>query len=131
MSAPGNHNGDDKLWSSCISRCFAIWITEALALSTAGMPANSFSLVFDGDPVPDRSSEEFDIVKGDAAWQVAQDQWYNQQSVYPDWSDRRSGEGVYFFEDFPQAITNIVEGKSCISCIFPIGGVYDVKPVFD
>ena len=54
-----------------ISDAFGNYITEALALFPAGMPRHSFSLVFDGDPIPDRSKEKSEVVKRDAAWQTA------------------------------------------------------------
>lgn len=49
----------------------ACWAVEALALVPAGMPVGSFSLVFDGDPAPERCAEIFQEVQRDAAWQTA------------------------------------------------------------
>ena len=68
------------------------WITEASALHAYGMPAGSFTLILDGDPVPELASEAFNIVKEDAAWQIAQMQWYADQSLNPDWIATRSGK---------------------------------------
>ncbi|KAL8690126.1 MAG: hypothetical protein Q9218_004358 [Villophora microphyllina] len=128
-----------------ISRTFSPWITEASALSTNGIPINSFSLIFDGDPALDQSSEIFEILKDDAAWQVAQVQWYTENSMssellaqyYPEkW--RMPGSlgtkvlGFYVSEDFPQALDDIVQGKSCIRCNFPLtGNLYDPKRVLE
>ena len=106
------------------------WLTEALALHAAGMPAQSFSLVFDGDPVPEQSSALFEIVKLDAAWQVAFDQW--QQRIPRirsdhDWMTRYNyQQGVHRFDAFPSLITKIVDGNSFIRCNFPLGGPWDL-----
>lgn len=106
------------------------WITEASALSANGMPAGSFSLVLDGDPAPDQSSKVFEILKEDAAWQVAQAQWYTDQSLSPGLLATKIG-GLYWSEVFPQAINNIVEGKSFMRCNFPTGNLYDPKRVLN
>ncbi|KAL8758320.1 MAG: hypothetical protein Q9199_001576 [Rusavskia elegans] len=106
------------------------WITEASVLSAKGMPAHSFSLVLDGDPAPDQSSVLFQRVKEDAAWQVAQAQWYSDQSLSPGFIATRSG-GFYMSEVFPQAISDIVNGKSFISCNFPTGNLHDPRRVLD
>ena len=57
------------------------WITESSALRSNGMPPGSFSLLLDGDPLPDLASKAFEILKDDAAWQIAQMQWYADQSL--------------------------------------------------
>ncbi|KAL8899406.1 MAG: hypothetical protein Q9207_006219 [Kuettlingeria erythrocarpa] len=125
--------GEGDKWSSHDRRCtshipevFSRWITEARALSANGMPVHSFSLVLDGDPAPDQGSAVFEIVKEDAARQVAQAQWYTD----PDHSPSPSllvmkGAGFYVSEVFPRAIDDIVRGRSCISCNFPVGDLFD------
>lgn len=115
---------------SWIGTSFCQWITEASALSANGMPAHSFTLVFDGDPAPDQSSELFEVVKEDAAWQVARAQWYNNQSGRRVILQKRRG-AIYKSEVFPQAINDIVEGKSFISCNFPTGNLHDPQQVLN
>ena len=131
-SIPTN-NGDgsnhaSQLHSMEVSPVFSLWIEEALALADAGMPAGSFSLFFDGDLIPDRSSEVFEVVLQDAAWQEAQDEWCKQTSFEPTFEDRRYFS-CYLTERFPQAIKDIVEGNSFVSCNFPIGGLWSVEQV--
>lgn len=106
------------------------WITEATALPAYGMPLGSFSLILDGDPLPELASEVFEVLKEEAAWQIAQMQWYANQSLNPDWIRTRSG-GFYMSSSYPQAIKDIVEGKSFIRCNFPTGELYDPQRVLD
>ena len=120
----------DRFSADYIGRICCRWITEASALSAHGMPAESFSLVLDGDPAPDQSSEVFEIVKEDAAWQVAQIQWYTDQSLSPGFVTTRRG-GFYMSDVFPRAINDIVAGKSFIRCNFPTGNPYDPQRVLD
>ncbi|MCJ1457863.1 hypothetical protein MMC28_008232 [Mycoblastus sanguinarius] len=120
----------DQFCAINIGKICCRWISEASALPANGMPADSFSLVLDGDPTPDQSSEVFEIVKEDAAWQAAQAQWYTDQSLSPGFMATRLG-GFYMCEVFPQAINDIVEGKSFIRCNFHTGSLYDPKRVLD
>ena len=62
----------DKFCSARFSISCCRWITEALVLAANGMPAESFSLLLNGDDAPDQSSVLFDIVREDAARHVAQ-----------------------------------------------------------
>jgi len=91
------------------------WITEAHHLIANGMPAGSFSLTLDGDPALDQSSELFEIVKKDAAWQTALSQRYAEESLDLTFDKIRRG-GIFFSEVFPQAIQDIVEGKCFVRC---------------
>ena len=91
---------DKELQSEETSRSFSIWIEEAMALYDNGMPPNSYDLVFDGGAVPDLSSQIFEIVKEDAAWQDALDEWYKRCSITPTFEDRRE-HPCYYSERFP------------------------------
>ena len=112
-----------------ITDSFAIWMTEVLALFNAGMPVQSFSFVFDGDPDPIQSSQIFAIVKKRAGWQVALDQWYLQDSLTPSFSLR--GNRFYQYEAFAQTIEDMIKGRSCFRCNFPIGSIWDVGQVLE
>ena len=94
------------------------------------MPTNSFSLIFDGDPAPDQTSQLFEIVKEDAAWQVAQSQWFAEISLKPGILQKM--EGCFFLSKvFPQVISDIIEGKSFVRCNFPTGDMYDPERVLN
>ena len=104
---------------------FGVWIAEALILGDAGMPTDSFALVFDGDPAPDQSSKVFEIIKVATAWQIA------CNKVHPYWRSPHSSRidraiGDYIPNNFPQVIQNIIEGSSIIRCNFPVGDPPDV-----
>ncbi|KAL6720944.1 hypothetical protein ACLMJK_000044 [Lecanora helva] len=105
----------------------AKWITEAYALGSRGMPANSFSLTLDGDSAVDHSSQLFELVKQQAAWQVvrarletlAPGHWRTLPNIIP-------GSDV-----FPQAVTDIIKGTSLIRCKFSTGDMYDAQQVLN
>ena len=120
----------DRLHSSEISDPFSVWIEEALGLYDAGMPIGSFSLVFDGDGAYDLSSEVFEVVIQDAAWQEALDKWIKQRSLHLSFKESRM-QSCYKSEKFPQAVRSMVEGNSPIRCNFPIAGLWDVQQVLD
>ena len=99
---------------------------------TNDMPVGSFSLVLEGDPAPDQGSKWFEILKEDAAWQTANTQWRIDQSLTQNSSIVTiTGSGVYWSEVFPQAINNIVEGKSFIRCNFVTGEPCDPRQVLE
>ncbi|KAL8880190.1 MAG: hypothetical protein Q9198_002350 [Flavoplaca austrocitrina] len=122
-----SHDSTRLLW---VSESFCRWITEASALSAHGMPDRSFSLIFDGDPAPDQSSDLFELVKEDAVWQVAEADWYTSHSSSQGFEGIRQ-RSHYKSEVFPQAINDIVEGKSCIRCNFPTGKLHHPQRVLD
>ena len=119
-----------KLIASYFGPTCSRWITEASVLFNNGMPADSFSLILDGDPAPEGAAQLFDIVKEDAAWQVAQLQWYTEESLSPGPYDKMS-HGFYRSTVFPQAISDIIEGRSFIRCTFPTGEMYDPEIILN
>jgi hypothetical protein len=119
-------NGSDSSYSLKIAQNFDAWMREALALPAKGMPAGSFTMVFDGNPYLGQSPEVFEMVKLDAAWQVAQDLWYARHSITPNIATRLRGS-IWISEAFPQAISDIVDGRSSIRCNFPTGELYDAR----
>ena len=116
-----------------ISNSFRDWLTEALALTAAGMPAQSFTLVFDGEPALAQSSALFEIVKWDATWQTAYDQWERsipRPQTFQYW--RRIKEWdcrpkVHKFDAFPQTIMDITTGNSFIKCNFFVGEPWEIE----
>ena len=127
------YDSPDYITTYRISNSLRDWLTEALALSAAGMPAQSFTLVFDGNPAPAQSSALFEIVKWDATWQTAYDQWersrprpltYQYWRRMKDWDCRPK---VHKFDAFPQTILDITTGKSFISCNFPMGEPWELE----
>ena len=122
LIAEGPYARHNQKYAIYIGENYCKWITEACALSANGMPAGSFSLVFDGDPALEQSSQmfEYEYVKEDAAWQSAQAQWFIDHKLNPGPVARIAG-AFHMSAIFPQAINDIVEGTSFISCNFPTG----------
>lgn len=114
---------------SYIIDTMAAWLTEASVLPNKGMPAGSFSLIFDGTPSPTQSSALFERIKEAAAWQVAQMQWYADHGQTHNLEDKCTILPTYWSEAFPQVINDIVMGTSFVSCDFDTGDLYDPEDV--
>ena len=121
-----NRVADDYLIPQEICEGFHLWISEALALPKAGMPIKSFSLVFDGDPIPERSSEIFECLKEGAARQIARDQLSEQYRTLS-LKEKQRKHPWFMLETFPEVIQDIIENRSFIRCNFPLGCSLDVK----
>jgi len=106
----------------------ASWITEALALPGLGMPANAFSLILECDGLPERSRQVFEIVKQDAAWQTAFEEWNAARGfgLEPwEWMRVRVSK-MYIAQGFPHAVRSIIEGNSLVKCDFDLDNACDV-----
>lgn len=123
-------DGYARICTSSVSDRCCEWLTEAYALSAPGMPANSFSLLLDGDPAIDQSAFAFELIKEDAAWHVAQTLWFIEKSVPLGLALNLHG-GRYMSKIFPHAINDIVEGRSLVRCNFPIGSPYQPDRIFE
>ena len=127
-------NGDnmlDNLIPGDVSIAFSSWMMEHLLLFTKGAPSYSFSLIFDGSPTPERSSEVFEAVKRSAAYQTAWDQI--EPKPQPN-TFLYTGPDLYHwytFGAFPQALKDMIEGKSSISCNFFLGGMFDAHEILE
>lgn len=64
---------DDQLISRSLTKAVDAWILEVQLLPSLGMPQSSFTLMLDGDAIPEKSAMVFDIIQRDAAWQTALD----------------------------------------------------------
>ena len=105
-----------------VSRCFEPWMSEAYVLD--GMPAGSYSLLFDGDPIPDISSEIFEEVKHDVTYQLAVDRYLRQkhgQIPVDEWRQY----GCYLSEPMPRALEDLLRGESFMHCNFDVGNAWD------
>ncbi|KAK1497100.1 hypothetical protein CTAM01_08112 [Colletotrichum tamarilloi] len=147
-----NRAATRALRSRDITSTVALWVTEALALGPAGMPAASFSLVLDGDPAPQLCARIFQtVVQRDAAWQRAWTESMDRRLVlvHPvlDWFERRGEDAAragvhpvsgmyesylgYFYEGFPEAMRDIARGSSgsVVRCNFDAGEPWDAEKV--
>ncbi|KAF6840977.1 hypothetical protein CMUS01_03750 [Colletotrichum musicola] len=125
-----------------ITRNIGQWIVEALALGPAGMPPSSFTVLLDGQPVPQQCAQIFQLtIQRDASWQAA---WIESLSrgILPElsWFDRRchtSGMWQtrvcvypgYKYECLPQALRDIAENKSIVRCNFDVSEPWDVEKI--
>jgi hypothetical protein len=109
------------------------WIMEALALESLGMPVGSSSLVIDGMPTPEISTQVFDVVQRDAAWQSAYERCIitpSSRSPESSWVNMREND-AYVMAGFPEALQQIVYGRSLVKCNFDIGFVHDVDEIVE
>lgn len=111
-----------------ITEFTAPWILEANALPSLGMPEDSFTLMTDGDPIPEKASEIFDIIWEDAMVQAALDEClargHLKIETYPRTGEtpwfRRRGLPSYAAEGFPVLVRDIAADRGIIRCNFPI-----------
>jgi hypothetical protein len=121
--------GDDELLSFLVTESVALWMVEGSALHSAGMPLKSFTLVLDGEPTPTKTTEVFQIVQRDAAWQLALDPAYKHNLVATTFFARRIHR-CYHFEAFPEVFRSLVNGtRPWIKCNFETGGLVDIDDI--
>lgn len=124
---PDGEVTDDKLTSRSITQAVGTWIVEAQLLPSLGMPQNSYTLMFDGDPIPHKSAMVFDIIQRDVAWQTALDLSYERGSLpTPTWVNRRTQIG-YIYEGLPKAMKEISRGSGLVRCNFDPGTSQDAE----
>ncbi|KAF6814913.1 hypothetical protein CPLU01_14276 [Colletotrichum plurivorum] len=125
-----------------ITRNIGQCIVEALALGPAGMPPSSFTMLLDGQPVPQQCAQIFQLtIQRDASWQAAWIESLNR-GILPElsWFDRRchtSGRAMvhvcvypgYKYECLPQALRDIADNKSTVRCNFDVGEPWDVEKI--
>ena len=119
-----------RMPAGAISLCVEPWVSEAAALDDI-MPRASYSMVIDGDPLRDLSSEVFEEVKHDVAWQLATEKYLEVRHAGQVPLRRWRQHNGYLSEAMPRAIEEIVAGKSSIiRCNFETGDA-DAWPVED
>jgi hypothetical protein len=119
----------DYIYSGDIARSIALWIVEADALESIGMPVGSFSLTLDGDVIPEHTTKAFKVIQDAAAWQTALDEAYKRQiTPQPSYLARRK-RGCYLYEAFPRLIREIIAGTSIIRCNFDPGELVDPEQI--
>ncbi|KAH7552247.1 hypothetical protein BM1_09109 [Bipolaris maydis] len=122
---------NDRLKASEVSQVVGNWMVEALALPSLGMPEGSFTLVLDGDPIPEHTSKVFQIMQRDAAWQAALGLCCSRGLVpEPSWTQRRFNS-CFIFEGFPEVMQRLSTTSSLIRCNFDLGVPYDVETIIE
>jgi hypothetical protein len=110
-------------------RSLAPWIMEALALPQLGMPPQSFKLILDGEPIPEKSIEVFiNVVQRDAAWQTAFEQLCAASTNITKWT-KMVGKNGFAVRGFPEALRAIVAGDSIVECNFDPGREWGPAPL--
>jgi hypothetical protein len=79
-----------RLPAHIVTKSFNRWTFETLDLQTHGMPSDVFHLTLDGNPIPEKTSQVFEVVQHDAAFQAALEICYNRGTFpRPSWAERR------------------------------------------
>ncbi|KAF2687816.1 hypothetical protein K458DRAFT_269401, partial [Lentithecium fluviatile CBS 122367] len=93
----------DFLHARAVTKSVSPWVLEASILPSLGMPNGCFSLILDGNPIAQKSSEVFAVVQRDAAWQAALEESFKRQLLsMPSWLDKRL-HLAFISENFPAA----------------------------
>ncbi|TQN65445.1 hypothetical protein CSHISOI_10061 [Colletotrichum shisoi] len=120
----------NTLDSSLITASVASWIMEALELAPAGMPASSFSLLLDGNPLPQLCTRIFQsVVQRDLCWQSAMSE-VMEQGGFPDYGTMchfktEVDNDEFAWKGLPQAMKDIGSGNSIVRFNFDIGEPLD------
>jgi hypothetical protein len=118
----------DCLRAEYVTRTIAPWVMEALALPSLGMSAEAFTLSFDGDPLPERTAQVFEVIQRDVAWQDAYEAHGLEKQI--DWfKTRKSTYTCYIMSGLPQAMRHITSGVSIVKCSFEIPQSRDVEEI--
>jgi hypothetical protein len=121
----------DCLRAEDVTRSIAPWVMEALALPSLGMPADAFTLILDGDPLPEKSEQVFEVIRRDAAWQGAYKAHCLEKHV--DWFKTRKSRyrstGCYITSEFPQVMRDITSGDCIVKFNFEIPQSRDVDEI--
>ncbi|TIC93696.1 hypothetical protein CH35J_009698 [Colletotrichum higginsianum] len=120
----------NSLDSSLVTASVAPWIMEALALAPAGMPASSFSLLLDGNPLPQLCTSIFQsVVQRDLCWQSAMLEAVKHNGISDDgtmlYFMSGSDKGEFGWKGLPQAMKDIASGNSIVRFNFDIGEPLD------
>lgn len=114
---------------SDVTKSIGRWLLEAMELRKLGMPHDSFLLILDGSPLPEKTTQMFGIVQHHVGSQALMDMLHDRGTLpdlHPSWVARRFRAG-YMWEDYPQAIANLRAGEysSLIRCNFDLGDAFD------
>ncbi|RMJ16029.1 hypothetical protein BHE90_014521 [Fusarium euwallaceae] len=121
-----------ELRSDHIPRDVADWLLEALATVDAGMPADAFTLVLDGEPAADLCSDVFHgAVHRRLAWQTALEKCYSQGILAPPSRDNPEHTFCDVSQDLWQALDHLTNQTSVLRCNFNPGQPWDVDKIFD
>jgi hypothetical protein len=98
-------------------------MVEARALPSLGMPTGAFTLIFDGDPIPEKSSEVFRVVRHHAIRQLLVEHTHEEmhQVNIPSYAERQESP-EYVFEGFLEVVGEMVRGEGFTKCNFSTGG---------
>ncbi|KAK7414564.1 hypothetical protein QQX98_006591 [Neonectria punicea] len=102
------------------------WLFEALGLLDDGMPPDSFTLVLDGDPAPELTTEIFQAaIHRDITWERAFKAAYDR-NILP-------APQYYTFDEGPfiQAMQHLVDKTSIIRCNFDPGEPWDFEKIIE
>lgn len=126
----GRYSEDDRLSSSYVSKAVAKWMVEASILPSLGMPEGSFKLTFECDSAPAETTQVFNILQRDAAWQTALDLSYARHILpQPTWHQRRLRK-AYVYETFPELLEQVTNcDHPFIHCDFHPGTVCNPEEI--
>ncbi|KAH9240111.1 hypothetical protein K456DRAFT_48164 [Colletotrichum gloeosporioides 23] len=123
-----------RIQSAQITQSIWKWVQEALALAPAGMPDNSFSLILDGQPLPNLATQMFQaVVQRDIAWQRAWEESLDRGvASLPSVQDFGLWYHLYpghRFKHLSRAMEDMAQQKSVVQCNFDVGKAWDVENI--
>ncbi|KAI4683948.1 uncharacterized protein J4E84_006788 [Alternaria hordeiaustralica] len=116
------------------SSTLARWIQEVSVLPHLGMRKDAYTMILNGDPVPESTnpslaSEIFDVAVDDAVWQSSLEKCASTGSDGPFKSIDMRTCPAFIMAGFVETIHDIIDGTSAVKCNFPIKNLADARPV--
>jgi hypothetical protein len=121
----------DRLPAGGITKSIGTWLIEASALLSLKMPSSCYTLVLDGSPNIEHTSEVFRVVQRDIAWQSALDACYARR-LLPElsWQERRCRKG-YIYEGLPDVVRSLSTSSPLIRTNFDPGLPVDIEDLLE
>jgi hypothetical protein len=95
------------------------------------MPENSYTLILDGGPDMEYTSEVFRVVQRDIAWQTALDLACMRGLLFQEtWQDRRRFSG-YMYEKLPDLVRSLSRDGALFRTNFDRGNPYDPENLLE
>ncbi|KAF5013076.1 hypothetical protein FDECE_903 [Fusarium decemcellulare] len=133
LSARTWSDQDGVIYISKLPKLIAEWLIDGIAVLDAGMPPESFTLVLDGNPAPETTTEIFErAVHRNLAWASAFEPYADliEAQIPADeafWISR-----IKFGQNrFKEAITHLVNGTSILHCNFHPGDIWDIQKMVE
>ncbi|KAF1992659.1 hypothetical protein P154DRAFT_528316 [Amniculicola lignicola CBS 123094] len=131
----------DGLRPKDVTEAVSLWISEAHALVPSGMPPKAFSLILDGDQIPERTAQIFEeVVQRDATWEAALakgmelkygpetnaiQRWHRLEDLDDSEYDRNAPR--YRYKHLSRALCDVSTSTDIVRCSFYVTPLWEMN----